>query len=71
MPASRRTRGPVYRCTTCDRCTKPKDDCIWVRPDVDGRRDEDWCMCGDCRKSVQAAGIPLVNIDVDFKDVAA
>jgi hypothetical protein len=37
---------------------------------VDGRRDEEWCMCGDCRRKARAGGIPFTNIDQDFAYVA-
>jgi len=60
----------VYRKAICDRCGKAKDDCIWVRPEADGRRDEEWCLCGSCRTRAVAMGLMLTNIDVDFPSVA-
>lgn len=59
----------VYRKTTCDRCEKPKDDCIWVA--VPSRDNTEWCLCGDCRRRVREAGLTIVNVDVDYPEVAA
>lgn len=69
---SHKSTGPVYRCTRCDRCEKVKQDCIWVRPatatpDVP---DDEWCLCGECVRRCQAKGVPIVNIDTDFPEVA-
>lgn len=66
---SHKATGPVYRCTVCDRCEKPKQDCIWVQ--VTAWNDSEWCVCGDCRRRAREAGIALTNIDVDFPSVAA
>jgi hypothetical protein len=67
---SHKATGPVYRCTRCDRCEQVRHDCIWVRPEADGRRDEEWCLCGGCRTRAIAMGLALTNIDVDFPSVA-
>lgn len=63
-----KTQGPVYRCTNCDNCHAPKPDCIWVK--VPERDNDDWCLCGDCRKSCRTKGVELVNNDPEFPAVA-
>lgn len=64
-----KSRDPIYRCTNCDNCQQVKTDCIWVK--VPSRDNDDWCLCGDCRRNCHAKGVELVNADVDFGWVAA
>jgi hypothetical protein len=57
----------VYRKTRCDRCQKPKSDCIWVAAPSRA----EWCLCGDCRRRYREKGVALVNIDGDYPEAAA
>lgn len=62
------TQAPVYRKTRCDHCGRKRKDCLWVQRVESG---SEFVLCGTCRSNWRQSGHELVNVDPDFKDVAA